>query len=302
MPPSLDKVGVLKTLPKFKQILNSQSYRMAHPIYRTHEIETIKKYHHEPEYLRDRIAMSLIWLVRTTFDTVTRYNPQTMNERDWLNRIVFLETVAGVPGMIGGMSRHLRSLRTMENDHGWIHHLLQEAENERMHLFIFLSMRNPGIFMRLGIALAQGAFFNSYFLMYILSPKFSHRFVGYLEEEAVHTYTKCLNAIDEGRLPLWKEMAAPEEAVEYYGLNPAKNPTMRDVILCVRADESMHRSINHHFSNIPQFYDIQTPEIELKDSFMIDEASEVIEKHQNDKKETNVNDDEEQELRAKLRM
>lgn len=27
---------------------------------------------------------------------------------------------------------------------------------------------------------------------YIFSPKFCHRFVGYLEEEAVKTYTKCL--------------------------------------------------------------------------------------------------------------
>jgi threonyl-tRNA synthetase len=76
-----------------------------------------------------------------------------MNERDWLYRAIFLETVAGVPGMIGGMSRHLRSLRTLERDHGWIHHLLQEAENERMHLFFFLKQRNPGIMFRISIAL-----------------------------------------------------------------------------------------------------------------------------------------------------
>ena len=94
----------------------------------------------------------MVRTVRGGFDTVSRYNPETMNERDWLNRIVFLETVAGVPGMIGGMVRHLKSLRTLEKDHGWIHHLLQEAENERMHLFIFLTMRNPGVFMRVGIA------------------------------------------------------------------------------------------------------------------------------------------------------
>jgi len=42
-----------------------------------------------------------------------------------------LETVAGVPGMVGAMARHLRSLRTMTRDHGWIHTLLEEAENER---------------------------------------------------------------------------------------------------------------------------------------------------------------------------
>ncbi len=31
--------------------------------------------------------------------------------------------------MVGGMLRHLRSLRTMSRDHGWIHTLLEEAEN-----------------------------------------------------------------------------------------------------------------------------------------------------------------------------
>ena len=94
----------------------------------------------------------MVRTVRGGFDMASRYNPEKMNERDWLNRIVFLETVAGVPGMVGGMVRHLKSLRTLERDHGWIHHLLQEAENERMHLFIFLTMRNPGVFFRVSIA------------------------------------------------------------------------------------------------------------------------------------------------------
>lgn len=120
-----------------------------------------------------------------------------------MNRIIFLETVAGVPGMIGGMARHLRSLRTLERDHGWIHHLLQEAENERMHLFFFIKQRNPGILFRIMIALAQGIFFNAYFLFYLISPSHCHRFVGYLEEEAVHTYSVLLKSLDEGRLPHW---------------------------------------------------------------------------------------------------
>jgi len=91
--------------------------------------------------------------------------------------------------------------------------------------------------------------------MYLMAPKMSHRFVGYLEEEAVTTYTKCLNAIDDGRLPLWANMVAPAEAIDYYQMNP-ETATMRDVVLAVRADEAVHRSVNHHFSDIPQFYDI----------------------------------------------
>jgi len=41
-----------------------------------------------------------------------------------MNRCIFLETIAGVPGMVGGMCRHLRSIRLFERDKGFIHHLL----------------------------------------------------------------------------------------------------------------------------------------------------------------------------------
>jgi ubiquinol oxidase len=60
--------------------------------------------------------------------------------------------------MVGGMVRHLTSLRTMRRDYGWIHTLLEEAENERMHLLTFLEMRNPGWFMRFMVLVAQGKF------------------------------------------------------------------------------------------------------------------------------------------------
>lgn len=61
-----------------------------------------------------------------------------MTEKKWLNRVVFLETVAGVPGFVAAMHRHLRSLRGLKRNQGWIHTLLEEAENERMHLLTFL--------------------------------------------------------------------------------------------------------------------------------------------------------------------
>jgi ubiquinol oxidase len=45
------------------------------------------------------------------------------------NRSIVLETVASVPGMVGGMLVHLRCLRWMVADEGWIRTLLEEAEN-----------------------------------------------------------------------------------------------------------------------------------------------------------------------------
>ena len=151
-------------------------------------------------------------------------------------------------------------------------------------------MRNPGIFTRLVIGFAQAIFVTAFNISYAISPKFSHRFVGYLEEEAVHTYTLCLKAIDEGKLPLWKHMKAPSEAVEYYGLDP-KKAMVRDVILSIRADEAVHRSVNHHFSDIPQFYEVHNDRVQISQgSFRIDDIHEpkMIENTQNEVNEENT--------------
>ena len=48
----------------------------------------------------------------------------------------------------------------MRRDHGWIHTLLSEAENERMHLLTFLELRQPGRMFRTFVLLGQGAFFK----------------------------------------------------------------------------------------------------------------------------------------------
>ena len=88
---------------------------------------------------------------RISFDTVTNYGEKNMTVKKWLFRMIFLETVAGVPGMVAAMTLHMKSLRNCELDKGYIHTLLQEAENERRHLFAFLHFKKPGFLLRNGI-------------------------------------------------------------------------------------------------------------------------------------------------------
>jgi hypothetical protein len=61
-----------------------------------------------------------------------------------------------------------------------------------MHLLTFMQMRQPGFLFRSMVLLGQGVVFNAYLLSYVLSPRTCHAFVGYLEEEAVKTYTRAL--------------------------------------------------------------------------------------------------------------
>ena len=157
--------------------------------------------------------------------------------------MMMLETVAAVPGMVAGMVLHLRSLRRFEHSGGWIKALLEEAENERMHLMTFMEVAKPRWYERALVIAVQGIFFNAYFVGYLLSPKFAHRVVGYLEEEAIHSYTEFLKDIDAGKI---ENVPAPAIAIDYWRLPP--NAMLRDVVMVVRADEAHHRDVNHFAS------------------------------------------------------
>lgn len=156
---------------------------------------------------------------------------------------MMLETVAAVPGMVGGMLLHCKSLRRFEHSGGWIKALLEEAENERMHLMTFMEVAKPRWYERALVITVQGVFFNAYFLAYLASPKFAHRIVGYLEEEAIHSYTEFLKELDNGKI---ENVPAPAIAIDYWRLPP--DATLRDVVMVVRADEAHHRDVNHFAS------------------------------------------------------
>ena len=74
------------------------------------------------------------------------------------HRAVVLETVAAVPGMVGAMLIHFKCLRKQCNDNGWIKILLDEAENERMHLMTFIEIAKPNWLERFLILIAQIVF------------------------------------------------------------------------------------------------------------------------------------------------
>lgn len=192
--------------------------------------------HHAPQDLRDRAAYAFVRFLRFFADTFFA--------RRYGHRAVVLETVAAVPGMVGGSLQHLRALRRMESDHGWIRTLLDEAENERMHLMTFIQIARPSRLERLLILIVQGVFYNFFFLLYMISPRTAHRVVGYLEEEAVYSYTEYLAGVDDGS---HANVPAPKVAIDYWNLSA--DACLRDVIIVVRADEAQHRDVNHEFAD-----------------------------------------------------
>uniref|UniRef100_E6QPJ8 Putative oxidase n=1 Tax=mine drainage metagenome TaxID=410659 RepID=E6QPJ8_9ZZZZ len=192
--------------------------------------------HYAPKDFRDRIAYAFVKFLRFFADIFFA--------RRYGHRAVVLETVAAVPGMVGGALQHLRALRRMEGDNGWIHTLLEEAENERMHLMTFIHIAQPSKFERLLILFAQGVFYNFFFLLYLISPKTAHRVVGYFEEEAIYSYTEYLAGVDNGT---YSNISAPKIAIDYWKLPP--DARLREILVAIRADETHHRDVNHQFAD-----------------------------------------------------
>ena len=193
--------------------------------------------HHKPENMSDRIALAFTKLLRFIADTFFK--------KKYGHRAVVLETVAAVPGMVGGMLIHLKSLRKIKEDKGWIKTLLDEAENERMHLMTFINIAQPTLFERILIIIAQFIFIILYLFIYLISARTAHRIVGYFEEEAVISYTQYLNEIEDGKI---ENVKAPKIAIDYWNL--PLNSTLKDVIKVVRDDEAGHRDVNHGYANI----------------------------------------------------
>ena len=160
------------------------------------------------------------------------------------HRAVVLETVAAVPGMVAGMLHHFKSLRNMTDDDGIIKELLDEAENERMHLMTFIEISKPTLFRKASCFGCSDCFRNLLFFLIRILQRIAHRMIGYFEEEAVTSYTEFLDEIDKGTI---ENVAAPKIAVDYWNLG--NKATLRDVVVAVRNDEAGHRDKNHEIAD-----------------------------------------------------
>ena len=173
-----------------------------------------------------------------------RFVADTFFAKRYGHRAVVLETIAGVPGMVAGVWIHAKSLSKMKT--GWgpmIREMMEEAENERMHLMIFIDIAKPSWLERWIVLFAQLIFILFYTFLYIFFPKTAHRMIHYFEEEAVVSYTQYLHMIKSGQT---EDVPAPQIAIEYYKLK--KNAKLSDVIVKVRADEEKHAKVNYGYS------------------------------------------------------
>ncbi|KAI3630246.1 hypothetical protein MIR68_011681 [Amoeboaphelidium protococcarum] len=201
------------------------------------EMDIGEDFHHQPQCTSDRVALAIVMALRKPSDIFFG--------KRYLHRALLLESVAAVPGFVSGLLRHLDSLRNLYvlND-AVIHHLIHEAENERMHLITWLAIAKPNLFDRFLVSSVQALFFGAYFIMYLVAPRTCHRVVGHLESQAIISYTAFAQEIERGNI---ENVPAPQFAIKYWNLQ--SDAKLYDVVLAVRADEASHRDFNHHLAD-----------------------------------------------------
>lgn len=248
----------------------------------TEEELDVKLTHVEPTTFSDKLALNAVKTVRVLFDTATGWRNDNITTTNIMRRVIFLETIAAVPGMSAAIIRHFKSLRSMERDGGMLQMLLEEANNERMHLLTFVRMRDPSLAFRAAVIGGQFGFGSMFILAYMISPKFCHRFVGYVEEEACSTYTKIIQAIEDAPegtdLGAWRTEEAPAIAKSYWKLG--EHGTVLDLMYAVRADEAEHRDVNHLLSGMGknQINPLYDPQAKL-DAMLLKYVKDMMDKN-----------------------
>jgi len=235
-----------------------------HAVYTEEQLD-VKLTHTPPVTLTDKAAYATVRALRLGFDFVTLWNVGELTKSKIMLRAIFLETIAAVPGFVAAMFRHFRALRTMKRDGGWTNLLLEEAENEKLHLLTFIRMYEPGQLFRLAVIAGQIGFASFFGTAYALNPAYCHRFVGYIEEEACSTYTKIIQGLLEAPpgsdLATWRDDLAPAIGRAYWHMG--ETGTVLQLIKAIRADEANHRDVNHLAAGvrpgqINPFYDPST--------------------------------------------
>ncbi|PHT52347.1 Ubiquinol oxidase 2, mitochondrial [Capsicum baccatum] len=110
-----------------------------------------------------------------------------------------------------------------EQNGGWIKALLEEDENERMHLMTMVEL----VHTKCPQACTQSC---------------------WLSGRGGYTYTLYLNDIDRGEI---ENVPAPAIAIDYWRL--PKDATRKDVVTVIRADEAHHRDVNHFASPLETY-------------------------------------------------
>jgi len=210
---------------------------------------------HVPETFSDHVMHKIMyWGLYHPFNFITGYSSKdpTPQSIEW--RLIILESFAGVPGFVAAGFRHFRSLRLLKKDYGWIGTLLEEAENERMHLLVCLKMFQAGTVTRTLCIAAQVCMTPFLMAVYVVKPKVRERTCGMggrqgacggraiplAHAEVDDVATRAIAAADARAAPYWRVEGHRTTSSDSLALAPLSGAPSRPFPL-----QAMHRFVGY---------------------------------------------------------
>ncbi|KAI7978807.1 hypothetical protein LOK49_Contig766G00001 [Camellia lanceoleosa] len=108
----------------------------------------------------------------------------------------------------------------------------------------FVEIANLLWYERALVFAVQKVFFNAYFMAYLASPKLVHCIVGYLQEEALNSYTEFWNDLEKA---MWKTCM---HQLLLLIIGNCRRNRLSEMLSQSLEDEVHHRDLNHSTSDI----------------------------------------------------
>lgn len=178
----------------------------------------------------------------------------------WLRRILLLETLAACHGLASGLLHHWETILyapTSAAPHSMVYALLGEYDSHRTHFATFQVIAKPGPITRLLLLGAQIAGYFVQGLICLVYMPLCFQLARFTAEAASRVYCDLAQDIAAAQVPDIANASVPAVTRMFYSL--PDNTNMRQVCLCIEADDVFHAkwehaATHHHHNAVAHMY------------------------------------------------
>lgn len=187
---------------------------------------------HHPHTLGDYMARGMVGFSRSIVSAIFKHG--------FANKAIIANTVLSSLAMILANRLHHRTIRRGEPDRESIEDLLCEASGTHFHIIVTRSLVTLTRLERIMLSIIQCVSICFFRLIACLSPRTSHRSLGYMYESSITEYSNWIDAIEDGDVV---NAPAHPMAIKYWDLKTGS--TLSTVLAAMRDDIAKFRDYEH---------------------------------------------------------
>jgi len=212
---------------------------------------SFKGFQIEPQSNSEKWARKIVngWIY--IVDVMSGFKYEEKTKAIWISKLVLTHMFLPNHSLAGAMVYHTKSVCNPGRDTATVSWYLANADNLRHSFVALLEIKNPNLFYRLATSLAQLIDLAYWAISMFPAPRWNHRMVAYMLEDAIVVLNKCIAEIEapNSSVGSWKSEKAPQFAVDYYGLKDGES-SVKDMLIAIREETYKHLVLNHVIASI----------------------------------------------------